>query len=693
MAVYSRKDFENYINKDKIKKQKIKKRTIIGASCTCVVVLLIGLISLFFVDKSNFIKEDNYTAAINTAIQKFANEKVTSHDAYPRLSYNYLSSSPRPTSPVEEDEDKDIYIDYSKEDKEDKIENKEDNTLEEDNTNNTEEITAPTKPRPTTSNIEENEDGEEEEKSYEYDYFIEVAGKGNYPGYNIMGGSFIQDIRKELCLAIKAYTSLPLASGEGNYKLDYKDSQYDYVYFFLVGEVKKVDKTYLKQLDGNAGQNTYDVYSFWISLTENKSSKIAANLLNGDKPTYSVIITDFDDKALSDVKVSFISGSYAESINGKENAILIFQDVPFGSAKLKIEKEGFINFPNEIAYKEYETINISNEEYKGKYVSGPLRVKLQESSLAQCSFSFTSYEYEFGKDGRTVKEEKLKGNYTMALTNTDTKEKFETIIPFEEKDVYLCHYFDRIPKGIYDIEVYPSQDKLGALFIEDAYINEYGINEGEYLTQTEKFVFSFNADKKVTLSIEAKDSTSHGLIKPNEDLSIYQFIKTNAIAEDIIAELKVVDCKSGKSNVQTLKYKDGKLDGKIEVSQNKAYDIYLSTVFGDILLYKNFSVKNSDCAFKVDVKDNMLPKCLTDIYIKRSDDVNIRIEHAFNEDVKFAFLNHQSDANRFSFKKETPIESGYYYIYIYTKDNVLKETYVVLISEKSNNYTLTFDIN
>ena len=694
MAVYSRKDFENFINKEKIRKQKIKNRIIKIITLIFCVILVIGAVYLFSQDRNNFIFEDNCTDAINYAIEQFKTTEPKSHDDYPRLSYNYKTLPTHPSNNVVQDTENsnnnnmngvvvlpngDIIKEYNT--------NNNNNNTDKNTTNNTESKNN----KGTNKNTNKTTDKEKEEKTYEYNYFIEIAGKGNLPGYNIVGGNYIHEIREQLCLAIKAYTTMPLASGEDTYRLNYHDERYDYVYFFLAGEVKKVDKAYLKQLDGVVGQNSYDIYNFWISLTENKSSKIAANLLNTMEEKYYVIITDLEDKAIGDVKVSFVSGSYIETVQATKNAVVLFDNVPLGKAELRIEKDGFISFPNEIVYKEYDKINVEiNEEYKGKYISSPLRVKLQESSFAQCSFSFTNYIYEKGKDGKTVGEELISGNYTVKLTNKETKEEIERVIDFEGEDIYLCHYFEKLPKGIYDINVYPTADNLAMLEIENAYINQHGIGEGEYLTENSKFTFAFNTDETVNVTLDIADKTSYGLFDRKGNLKMYQLIKSKELNKEHLLEFMAVDVKSQNTILGIMEEKDGRLVGKVDLQQNRIYDFYISTVFGDILIYNDFKIKTSNCTFKQDITNKDIPDCYTSIYIKRNEDCIIKIENTSNSDQIFTLTKVDGEGNSYLLDNDKKISAGYYYLYIYNKDNQLKEMYVILISEKSNNFTINF---
>lgn len=686
MAVYNKKDFELFLNKEKIRKKKIKDRIIKIFAFVLVIALVITGIHFFKQDRNNFFFEDNYTDAMNYAIKQFLTDKPTSHDNYPRLTYNYNSLPPTPPTNSDVNDSKnsnDIIIDYTKNDT-DNIDNK--NTNNKD-TNKDKETNTNNNSNNTTDNNQVTEN-----KTYEYDHFLEIVGKGNYPGYNVTGKNFIKDIRKELCLAIKAYTSMPLASGQDTYKVNYYDDKYDYVYFFLAGEVKKVDKSYLKTLDDEVGKNTYDIYNFWISLTSHRSSKIATNLLSSGMPRYYVIITDKDNKSLSNYEVSFISGSYVETVKAGKDALVIFDNVPFGTAEIKVKKSGFINFPNEIVYKDYETIKITSEgQYNGKYPTGPLKVKLQESSLGQSSFSFTNYVYEWGKDGRKESEELIKGNYVVTLINKETEEKLEKVIDFKGEDIYLCHYFETIKSGIYDIIVYPTMDNLEMLEIKDVYINEYGLSNEGYLTKAERYVFSFNTDEHVNITINVKDSTSYGLDGRKGILKMYQLIETKVLTKEHTFEIRAMDCNTKESFLSTISInKEGQLVGNIDLDQNKKYDIYLSTVFGDILLYKEFNVRTSNHTINAEIENSDLAKCKTDIFISRSGNYNIELINATNNEEKFKFEKVDNKNNVYQLKNDEVINAGYYLLNFSDENNKLVETYIILISEKSNNYTMEF---
>ena len=698
MAVYSRKDFENYINRDKIKKQKIKKRVWQGVALFLSVLMVLGIVFLFLRDRSIYIKEDNYTEAIDYAVQKFAFDEVLSCGNYPRLSYDKKALPTHPSSSVEDKkENDDIYIEYddngNRIDPSISTDKEEENSEGENAKQEMEDTTEPTEPNETKPNNNENtpEKEEEEKKIYEYDLFKAAAGKGNYPGYGMSGNNFIQNMRREVCLAIKAYTTMPLAKGvnDGIYRIDYEDSRYDYVYFFLTGETKKVDKAYLSQLDDKIGKNSYNVYHFWISLTSDRSSNIARELLNSETSYYTVMVTNKQNKPVSNAVVRFISGSYMEELSAEGECILLFEEAPYGMAEVRVQKEGYISFPSEIAYPDYETVNIvDNTEYVGKHVSSPLKIQLQESTLGQCSFSYSTYCYEYGKEGRTEREDYYKGHYTIHLTNTETKEELEEIVAFDGSDIYLCNYFETLKKGIYNISIYPTSEDLDFLHIDNVYINEYGISDDGYLESPQKYAFSFDTDGFVTVDYSITDNTFGGLDGLQGDMTMYQQVKGNALKDGGKSEIMLVDIDSNETFYGSLEKVDGMLVGKVDVPQNNKYDVYLSTIYGNILLYNDMYMRTCNYSFVATIGDKDFNDCYSKISIKRDGVVSAKIVNCADASITYNFI--KASDGSIMLSEDIEIPSGYYYLHFNDINGKTNEMYLILISEKSNNYTLIF---
>ena len=693
MAVYSKKDYENFINRDKIRKRKIKKRIKSIIAIFVMLSIIIGGVILFSQDKTNYMKEDNYTDAINYAIDRFVNEKPISHDDFPRLTYDFYSLPPiTSNNPVE---DNTIHKDYTTEE----------NTESTDNNSNIEQIDNKENNNDNKVEDNKNKDAEDKEKPdyiieeetptyFEYEHFVEIAGKGNYPGCGITGANFIKEIRAELCLAIKAYTSMPLDTNikEREYRIDYKDDTYDYIYFFMAGEVRKVDKSYLKKLDETVtNKNIFNIYNFWISLTEDKSSQLAKVLLNkSNEGIYSVVVSDPTGKPLNNVKISLISGSYIETYTTSQDSVIIFDDVPFGMAELRVEKDGYINFPHEVAYKNYEQINIVNDkEYYGKNVTNPLRVKLLASSAAKCTFSDSTLHYEYGVDGYKNTYEAIRGNFNVTLKNRETKEEIKRVVSYDDDFFYWFEFFENVKVGEYDIDIYPTDVNYRPLFLKKVYINEHGISSDEYLKEDKDYTFAFNKDEKVNVAFEITDSTSYGLDSPKGQLDMYQLIQTNVLKKDGWVELKLIDKDRKTSTAKLIQNDKGIFVGNIDVLQNKEYDVYVSTIYGDVLLYEKINLKTNNYLFSATISDQMLPKCIVNISVKHNVGSYGEIVNAVNAGEKFILEN--DGHNTLSYKTETPLKSGLYYLNIKDAGGNVIETYLILISNKSNYYALTFN--
>lgn len=682
MAVYSKKDYENYLNRDKIKKKKRRKKIRNILIIVGIVGILASIVLLLFRDKENFIKTDNITDAINFAIDKFAEEIPTSHNNYPRLSYDTTAlPSITPNNPVEDTNNNLIFKEYGDKTEEEQT-NKEETKDKDTTTNNLN----------TETNKEETTQKPNKSKYYEYDHFEQIAGKGNFPGYGIMGKDFIKDIRKELMIAVKAHTTLPLAQKDGaeQYYIDEPGGNYDYVYFFLAGEVKKVDKTYLLLMDdSDYNKTTYDIYDFWISLTQDKSSGLAAMLLNSSaNNNFTVAVSDAKKTPITGAKVSLVVGSYIETVFAENGSVVIFRNVPMGfDADVRIEKDGYIDFPHEIAYHNYEVVEIkANEDYRGSNISAPFRVEMLNSSAAKCSFSYTTLQYQYGGNGYTVSQEHIGGNFTMKITNLETKETTEKVVGYEEDGFYWCQEFPDMQPGKYDIEIYPTNKRYDTLKLKGVFINEHGLSLNDYLTKNEDFIFAFNTDGTVNVKFEIIDDTSYGLSSPKGSLDMYQMIKSN-VQKDGGVEIKF----DGSKPVSLpLAPENGKIIGSIDVDQNAKYDIYLSTIYGDILLYKDFNVRTNNYQFSAIIKDETLPQCIAEIKVNREISATIEIANTANTKETYRFKRKDGTTNEYQLNIVEPMQAGYYFLNFYDNEGILLETYMILISNKSNNTTIDF---
>jgi hypothetical protein len=180
--------------------------------------------------------------------------------------------------------------------------------------------------------------------------------------------------------------------------------------------------------------------------------------------------------------------------------------------------------------------------------------------------------YEYGKDERKVKEEAIKGNYNVHIINPETEEVMKATIDFQGKDIYLCEYFDNLTTGIYNIEIYPTNNKQSPLILKDMYINEYGISRDEYLTKDEKFIFAFSTNEKASITLNIEDGTFNGLDKIKNNLDMYQTIETSIFSKDRV-QLKLVGKEDKQNYFEGLSFKNNSFKGALSIPQNKRYDI------------------------------------------------------------------------------------------------------------------------
>lgn len=761
MAVYNKKDFENFLNKEKIEKEKKKKKVLKIISIVLSCFLIAGIAFLIFSREENYYKEDNVTKSINYALEQFATVKPVSHDDYPRLSlqYNDVYNIPeddeenKENNKKEPQEDKKEPTDQPTEDPpSDKTdgsyeiiftnmespthsqnalvnESLYNNTYKESNdiqyiennnitninqNNNTyyndrlvndiilnnnkygnidhitlentqEETNKSTEDKDTTS--EETSSNEEETinpNPSEYEYFLQIAGKGTYPGYEVSGQNYIKAIQKEVCLAIKAYTTMPLASD--SYRLKFTDDEYDYVYFFLIGEVRKVKKSYLSRLEDDASKNVLSLESFWVSLTEYKGSKTATKILTSGDKTFSVIANDGKHGSVENAEISLSSGSYFESYVVPKDCFVIFRDVPNGACKINIRKSGYIDFPSEIGYKEItDTYTVKeNNFYEGDFPTTAVNINLRETSEGKISFAFATYDYDINKKSMSVGKENIEGYYNVDFYNQKTKETNRYSMKFEnDKELYLCNIIDDLPSGKYNITVHPTNEKLEELNLKDLYINEYGISDTEYLKETEEYIFSFKSDNKVDLKIDISDDSFGGLVNRKDMLAKYQLIETNVFSKHT-PKIKIVNSK-GEEIFADLTEVEGRWVGAIKADRETIYDIYLSTIYGDILIYEQLNTRRSDFNFIGSFREEIAGKCKAKLQVNCGGK-KVTLINAFDGE-EFE-LKYDESVGGFVLDENTILNVGYHYLKIYDSSDNIDNVFLLMVSTASNNYIL-----
>jgi hypothetical protein len=99
-------------------------------------------------------------------------------------------------------------------------------------------------------------------------------------------------------------------------------------------------------------------------------------------------------------------------------------------------------------------------------------------------------------------------------------------------------------------------------------------------------------------------------------------------------------------------------------------------------------MRTSNYSFVADISNDNLPKCITNIEIRKNNSGNVKIESCIDESKSYTLA--KTESGLYEFKNNNKIDAGYYFLNFYNADGSISSTYLILISEKSNNYTISF---
>lgn len=243
----------------------------------------------------------------------------------------------------------------------------------------------------------------------EYPMFAEKAGQGSFPGFNVIAGvdtaDVITQIRKEAVIAIKAFSDTPVSD-------DYfisppSDADYEYVYYYLTGEVKKVKREDLSVTSAEdllTGQiNTKD---YWVYLSRNGGSSAAlGGVSNGVGHLFVRVLQFGTDEPLIGATVKVMSGAktFTAVTEEGQNGFVGFSGIPEGAVSISISYTGAISFPDSTYYSKNGEIIISPSGYEGCQMNVPYTVKLKLGSLGTVGFYKETVEWN-GEDWNENRE-------------------------------------------------------------------------------------------------------------------------------------------------------------------------------------------------------------------------------------------------------------------------------------------------
>ncbi len=226
----------------------------------------------------------------------------------------------------------------------------------------------------------------------EYATFANKAGNGTFPGYNIiagLGGTDVLDqIRREAVIAIKAFSDTSVSD---EYFINPPaDSEYEYVYYYLTGEVKKEKRSDMKTAEGtNLLNGNINIDEYWVYLSRDGGSGAAlGGVSNGTGYLFVQVLQYGTGLPLDGATVTVTSGAstYTAVTEPGQNGYVGFGGIPLGSVNVSIEKQGAIPFPDSRYYSKSGEIIISESGYEGCQLNLPYVVDLKLGSLGSLGF-------------------------------------------------------------------------------------------------------------------------------------------------------------------------------------------------------------------------------------------------------------------------------------------------------------------
>ena len=224
----------------------------------------------------------------------------------------------------------------------------------------------------------------------EYLLLHDKGGQGMFPGYNVL--EFENDdetyaaIRREAVIAIKAFSNVKTL--DGYYVSPPTKEHYQYVYYYLTGEVRVEDereKTAVTESQLRSG--VIDTENFWVYLSRDGGSGDA--LINSENGTGMVFvqIRQFGtDELLEDTTVTLYIGSEQRTAKTSKNGTVGFSNISLGTVYIGAEKLGAVSFPDSRFYEEDGSLTVKEGGYIGDSAANPYVITLKLGSLGSLGF-------------------------------------------------------------------------------------------------------------------------------------------------------------------------------------------------------------------------------------------------------------------------------------------------------------------
>lgn len=261
----------------------------------------------------------------------------------------------------------------------------------------------------------------------EYATFSSKAGQGTYPGYNIIANTgnsaVLAQIRREAVIAIKAYGDT--AVSDEYYINPPADADYEYVYYYLTGDVKKVKRSDLNTTSASDLLNgIINVSDYWVYLSRDGGSGAAlGGVSEGTGHLFVQVLQYGTGEPLDGATVSVVSGAktFTATTEPGQSGYVGFSGIPVGSVSVHVSYPGAVSFPNSSFYSKSGDIVISENGYEGCQMNSPYVVELKLGSLGSLGFYEETVKWENGS--WTTTREKITSNTTVTSAFTANTRK------------------------------------------------------------------------------------------------------------------------------------------------------------------------------------------------------------------------------------------------------------------------------
>lgn len=224
----------------------------------------------------------------------------------------------------------------------------------------------------------------------EYATLHDKAGKGMFPGYNILvsdnDDNTFDAIRREAVIAIKAFSDTKTL--DGYYVQTPTKEHFHYVYYYLTGKVTIEDERTKTPIAKSAVESgVINIEDYWVYLSrDGGSGESLTNAENGTGMVFVQVRQYGTDELLDDVTVTLRIGAESRTAVTGVNGTVGFSDIALGSVYAEATKLGAVSFPDSRFYDESGLITVKKNGYVGDSAANPYIITLKMGSLGSLGF-------------------------------------------------------------------------------------------------------------------------------------------------------------------------------------------------------------------------------------------------------------------------------------------------------------------